>query len=391
MRTILRRITVAAATLTVIATSACGSSGTGTEESGGKTTVPIGVSLALSGQYASVGQSFREAIEHAVAAYPFRNVTPEMKYEDNRLDNGVAVQIFTKFATQEKVPVVLGGFAGPSIAVAPVADRTKTVYINPLAPTDKLAGHEYLFNTLPMTSEEMRTIAKAIYDAGHRKLGVFFAPDIDGAAATDVLAKTFTSLGGTVVERQSVAADAVDFSSQVAKLKSAEPDAIFGFAAYNVFAQVAKQIRESGIDVLLWSYRGFGEPTIFTIAKDAVEGTKYSDPAYSLDGTPEAAAATKKYREAHNGEDPGAFFTSMYDAAWVAFSAIDTAAGQKKAVPSGEDIKKLFDSQAFEGPFTGTTRFINSGPERGTVKKPFALLEARDGTFVRIRTLQPLS
>ncbi|TXK40098.1 ABC transporter substrate-binding protein [Nonomuraea sp. C10] len=391
MRTITRRAGAVAAMLAL--TAACGSGGTsgGTQDADGKITVPIGVSLALSGQYASVGQSFREAIEHAVDAYPYKNFKPEMTYEDNRLDNGAAVQVFTKFASQAKVPVVLGGFAGPSIAVAPVADRTRTVYINPLAPTDKLAGHEYLFNTLPMTSEEMRTVAKAMWDAGHRKIGVVFAPDIDGGSATDVLAETFTRLGGTVAERQSVAADAVDFSSQVAKLKDADPDAIFGFAAYSVFAQVAKQIREAGVDVPLWSYRGFGEPTIFTIAKEAVEGTKYSDPSYSLDGTPEAAAATRKYREKHASKDPGAFFTSMYDATWVALSAIDAIAGETKAAPTGEDVKKLFDSQAFEAPYTGTTRFLNSGPERGTVKKPFALFEARDGAFVRVETLEPVS
>lgn len=390
MRSTFGRTTLAVLTATaLLATSACGNDDSGAKTADGKIVVPVGVSLALSGAYASVGQSFREAVESAVAAYPYQHIKPEVSYEDNRLDNAAAVQVFTRFASQQKVPVVLGGFAGPSIAVAPVADRVKTVYINPLAPTDKLAGHQYLFNTLPMTSEEMRTAAKAVWDAGHRKLGIFFAPDIDGESATNVLAKAFTELGGTVTERQSVAADAVDFSSQIAKLKASGPDAIFGFAAYSVFGQVAKQLRESGVTVPLWSYRGFGEPTIFKVAKDAVQGTKYTDPAYSLDGTPEATAATTKFKSAHNGDSPGAFFTSMYDATWVALEAIDKIAGDKNAAPTGEDVKKLFDSQSMSAPFTGATTFVNSGPERGTVKKPFALFEAKGSTFIRIKTLDP--
>lgn len=356
----------------------------------GKITVPVGVSLALSGQYASVGSSFQEGVRAAVADYPYQHITPQLDIKDNRLENPLAVQVFTQFASND-VPVVLGGFAGPSIAVGPVADRTETVYINPLAPSDKLAGFEYLFNTLPMTSEEMRVTAKAIYDAGYRRIGVFFAPDIDGGGATDVLADAFTKLGGTVVDRQSVNAGAADFASQVAKLKDANPDAIFGFAAYSVFGVVAKQLREAGVTAPLWSYRGFGEPSVFEVAGDAVQGTRYTTPSSALEESPEAKAATQRYRDSHGGQDPGSFFTSMYDATWVAMAALDQAAGEKGEVPTGEDVKTLFDSTAFAAPYSGDTEFVNDGPERGTVKKPFDLMEVQGRQFVKVTTLAPSS
>src|SRR5690606_6208659 len=137
--------------------------------------------------YASVGMSFQEGIKAAVADYPYKHFNPRIVYEDNRLENTLAVQVFTRFVSQ-KVPVVLGGFAGPSMAVAPIANRSKVVYINPLAPSDSLGGHDYVYNTFPMTAEEMRTAAQALYDQGVRRLGIFFAQDIDGGNATNVLA-----------------------------------------------------------------------------------------------------------------------------------------------------------------------------------------------------------
>lgn len=381
-------LAIACAALLVASCASSGAGNAGAQPADGKITVPLGVSLALSGQYASVGSSFQEGVNAAVADFPYQHITPQLDIQDNRLENPLAVQVFTQFASKD-IPVVLGGFAGPSIAVGPVADRTQTVYINPLAPSDKLAGFEYLFNTLPMTSEEMRVTAKAIYDAGYRRIGVFFAPDIDGGGATDVLADAFTRLGGTVVDRQSVNATAADFASQVAKLKDANPDAVFGFAAYSVFGVVAKQLREAGVSAPLWSYRGFGEPSVFDVAGDAVEATRYTTPSSSLEGSPEAAAATQRYRDAHGGQAPGSFFTSMYDATWVALAALDRAAGEKGAVPTGEDVKKLFDTTTFAAPYSGDTEFVNAGPERGTVKKPFDLMEVQGRQFVKVTTLAP--
>lgn len=355
---------------------------------GAKVEVPIGVSLALSGRYASVGTSFQEGVNAAVKDYPYKNFTPKLIFEDNRLDNTLAVQVFSQFVSQ-KVPVVLGGFAGPSLAVAPIANRSKVVYINPLAPSDSLGGHEYVYNTFPMTAEEMRVAAQALYDSGARKLGVFFAPDIDGKNATDVLANRFQQLGGKVVERQSVDSTAADFASQVAKLNAAGPDAIFGFAAYNVYGAVAKQLREASVTVPLWSYRGFGEPSIFKIAGNAIEGTRYTTPSLSLTGTPEAAAAEKAYSASHDRQPPGTFFTSMYDATWVVLAAIDELTGKKQKVPTGAEVKALLDSKPLMAPFTGVTKFQTSGAQKGTVRKPFDLYEVRGQSFVKVQTLKP--
>jgi ABC-type branched-subunit amino acid transport system substrate-binding protein len=78
---------------------------------------------------------------------------------DNKGDPTQAAVVFNKLVDVEKVPVVFGGFTNLCEPVVPIAARTKTVYINPLAPADPLGGKPYVYNTLPLAAQEMDVFA----------------------------------------------------------------------------------------------------------------------------------------------------------------------------------------------------------------------------------------
>ena len=358
-------------------TAACGDDGTaGATESSGE--IKVGVSVALTGSYADVGKWFLRGVELAAKRYEGKNFTSvKVVSEDNKGEPTQAAVVFNKLVDVEDVPVVFGGFTNLSEPVVPIASRSKTVYINPLAPADSLGGKPYVYNTLPLAAQEMDVLARWLHEnPDYRRLALLTSSQHDGVSAGETISEKFEGLGGEVVEWQQHQAEQADFSAAIAKIEASDPDVIMIHDPFRDFARAVRSVREAGLTQPIVGYRGVESPDLVAMCGEACEGVVYTIPYYDA-SSPEAKAVTDAYK-AEYGEEASFYFGVMYDAAWAVLSAIDKALGDGATEVDGETLNKALVGTPFDTPFTGTTELTDGGVPKG---KPFFVKVIKNGKF----------
>jgi len=162
---------------------------------------------------------------------------------------------FTQIAEQAKVPVLSYCSSNPAITNA--GD-----YIFRNYPSDNYQGTyaaDYLYNTL-----------------GKKKVAVFYSETDWANGIKQVFAQEFTKLGGQIVADEGFSQSSSDVRTSVAKIKAANPDAVY-FLGYTAETLVAlKQSHEGGLKVSTWlGGDAWDDPKLWPVVGSYGEGMKY--------------------------------------------------------------------------------------------------------------------
>ncbi|MDP2752894.1 MAG: ABC transporter substrate-binding protein, partial [Nitrospirota bacterium] len=138
--------------------------------------IKIGASLPLTGEIASYGNRAKRGIEialdeiNSVGGINGKKVL--VIFEDEKNDPKTAVSIITKFATVDKLPVVIGS-AGSTVTLAmtPIANQNKVVLISPMSSSIKLTTESgpYFFRVCPADDAQAKILADWVFEEGHKK------------------------------------------------------------------------------------------------------------------------------------------------------------------------------------------------------------------------------
>lgn len=139
--------------LVVVATLVVNKSGRENDE------VTVGAILPLTGDAGSYGVGLKRGMDLALDAI---NLNDGIKgrdliiaYEDSQADPAKAVSAFNKLRSVDGVPMVLGAmFSAGTLAIAPIAERSKTVLLSPTASAVELTdAGDYIFRitAVPLT------------------------------------------------------------------------------------------------------------------------------------------------------------------------------------------------------------------------------------------------
>ena len=109
---------------------------------------------------------------------------------------------------------------------------------------------------------------------------------------------TFEELGGSVVAFETYTTGDRDFSAQLTKIKSVNPDVVFLPAYYNDVGLIAQQARRQGIDQPLVGSDAWSSPELIKLSEGAVEGAYFAN-HYAADI---ATPAAKKFIGAYQAE-----------------------------------------------------------------------------------------
>src|SRR5690606_10334006 len=140
------------------------------------------------------------------------------------------------------VPMIITGYSGPSLAMAPLAGRRKVIVVNAGAQSDKLAdaGH-YLLNTVPLAATEVGRMAQYLREELKAETGaVIYVKDAQGEAGLEAFTHKFEALGGKVLGSESVPFGETNFRGPLSKIAALEPDVLFVVQS-NGFVQLAEQ------------------------------------------------------------------------------------------------------------------------------------------------------
>lgn len=314
----------------------------------------VGLLLTLSGPSAVLGQQARDGFQLAMKDLGGKlgGREAEIIIVDDELKPDVAVTKVKGLLERDKVDFVVGPiFSNVAVAVhKPIVDAS-TFYISVNAGPSNLAGkscNPYFFATSYQNDQNHEVLGKVAQDRGYKKV-YLLAPNYQ--AGKDALAGFKRHYKGEVVEESYVPLNNLDFQSELAKIASMSPDAIFTFMPGGMGVNLVKQYRAAGLADRIPFLSAFtvDESTLPAQQDAAIGMLGGSNWAPNLD-TPENKKFVAAYEAAYNSV-PGSYSMHAYDAALLIDSALKATGGKmdnKDAVRSA--IKKA-DFKSLRGDF----------------------------------------
>jgi branched-chain amino acid transport system substrate-binding protein len=376
-------VAVAAALALTACGGESGSAGSSGGDEGGTETYPLGIAMALSGANAGLGQDFVRFMEFAVddvnEQYAADGVKIELVIEDTQATAEVGLSALNKLATVEEVPAVFTAWSAVVKAMAPASEDLGVALFNVGANSPELEGAgANLRNFFPLSSVDVRALATYMAEEeGAETAAIIRVNNATGEGAADVYQEAFEEAGGEVVAVETIEQDAVDASSQVAKVLAEKPDTIHVQTLLGESVAVLKALDEQGADVPITSYSGVGTAiSVRDASGAAMDGLTYTTLAGAAADDPKVAELVDRFVEEHGAEPAGlSYDIYMYDSIFFYAEIIKQLREQDKEV-TGENILALVDEVGtFENlPLQGSTTFT----EEGTVIKDVILKRVED-------------
>ena len=252
----------AAAALLLLA-AGCGSKGARTSDTGGAAggKLTLGASLSLSGSLVKEGKLTQEGYDVCVKVVNDKGGVPiggkkytlEISYQDDTSKPDTAGQIVDQF-NNNGVKLILGPYGSATTeAAAAVVERNGQVMADSAGADDKIfaKGYQRTFAVLSPAKAYVASMVQTVYDlANPRPVNVAFISADDGFSKTATKGgiDKAKELGFNVVAEEYVPNGTSDVSTALTKIKSKNPDVIFGSVHLAEGVAIIKQAKELGVN-----------------------------------------------------------------------------------------------------------------------------------------------
>ncbi|HEY8909920.1 MAG TPA: ABC transporter substrate-binding protein [Desulfosporosinus sp.] len=301
--------------------------------------------------------------------------------EDNAGQKDQAINITNKLISQDKVVAIIGDpTTGITRVAGQIANSKKTVIMSAGATgTNVVEIGPYVFrDTLLDTIAAPATMKYIIQDKGWKNVALITSKNNDYSVS---LSKIFTDAiktnGGNIVIEEFIQDKDTDFSGQITKIKSANPDVIVFSGYYTEGALIMKKAREVGIKAVMVGGDGLQGDDLMKIGGDAVEGSI----SYAGFSPEQPTANTEKFINAfkakYTNEVPDLFSAQGYDALMLIAKSIKDA--------NSAEPEKFKDTLATTKNYDGVSGTITFQASREPIKSPVYLLEVKGGKFALLK------
>lgn len=361
-------------------------------------TIKVGLIVELTGDMPGVGASSKNAAQLAVneqnsvggisiGGKPYQI---ELVVEDNASKAEQSVAAVNKLITQDNVLAIVGPNASlGAIPAAEIAEYNKTLLItpwstNPKTTLDTTTGKskDYVFRACYTDPFEGRVLARFVLEKlKAKKVAVLY--DVASEAPksqADLFRLTFEELGGKTVAFETYTTGDRDFSAQLTKIKSANPDVIFLPAYYNDVGLIAQQAHRAGITQPLVGSDAWSSPELIKLSNGTVEGDYFANHYASDIATPTAKKFIDAYAKQY-GTIPDDVAALTYDSMGLLFEAI-------KKSPT-LDRKVVRDSLATLVNYPGVTGDIKFTAGSGDPVKSAVIMQIKGDKFVWVMNAAP--
>ena len=361
-------------------------------------TIKVGLIVELTGDMPGVGASSKNAAQLAVneqnsaggisiGGKPYQI---ELVVEDNASKAEQSVAAVNKLITQDNVLAIVGPNASlGAIPAAEIAEYNKTLLItpwstNPKTTLDTTTGKpkDYVFRACYTDPFEGRVLARFVLEKlKAKKVAVLY--DVASEAPksqADLFRLTFEELGGKTVAFETYTTGDRDFSAQLTKIKSANPDVIFLPAYYNDVGLIAQQAHRAGITKPLVGSDAWSSPELIKLSNGTVEGDYFANHYASDIATPTAKKFIDAYAKQY-GTIPDDVAALTYDSMGLLFEAI-------KKSPT-LDRKVVRDSLATLANYPGVTGDIKFTAGSGDPVKSAVIMQIKGDKFVWVMNAAP--
>lgn len=343
--------------------------------------IKIGVIAPLTGNEANYGVDSVGGIEIALeeinAQGGINGRTIEIIKEDDVCsDARMATKAAQKLTDVDKVVAIVGQVCSASLlATAPIAEAAKTVVVGCCTsnPAITQAG-DYIFRVWPSDALQGKDMANYVYTvAGLRTAATIYTTSDYNYALQDVFKTEFERLGGSVVAQETYAADAKDFRTQLTKIKTKNPEALY-VVPYGEGGLVLKQAKELGVRAKVFASETIASKEVVAAAAGAADGVIYATPGFDSEN-PKSKLFLEKFK-AKYGKEPSiaVIAADAYD------SMMLVAEGLKQNVTSDAVKAYLYTVKDYDG--AGGTLTIDSN---GDALKTFQLMKIEGTEFKALK------
>lgn len=346
--------------------------------------ITIGALFPMSGPNASYGDVFGSGANLAVEHINADNMLGgklTIQYEDSQGLPQQGLIGMNKLVNVEKVPYVLSAFTGVSKAISTIASRTKTVAVNGGGVGPDLAElGPYFWNIIPLANYEVRAmIPYLVSERKLKRIVLVYVDDPLGQSIRKEMESTLPAAGGQLLEALSVPANTQQFGGIAARVRAANPDAIY-VASYGAQqSQIVKQFRDNGLKQPFASYTAFSIPEINALPEAA--GSVYTSQSVDWSSQdPVTKRFVDDYRKKYN-KPPTAYVANYYNTVRV-FALLAQQLAKKGLPITGENLlKQRTEVKTFD--LVGGKVTI---ADNGTVTMPMQIneIDGKDGKVVSV-------
>ncbi|MFF7201042.1 MULTISPECIES: branched-chain amino acid ABC transporter substrate-binding protein [unclassified Streptomyces] len=346
-------VTTGALTLT-----ACGSRDDDKgNDSGGKTTVVIGVDAPLTGSLSALGQGIKNSVDLAAKTANKNNEVPGVEFKVESYDDQAIPASgqanATKLVGNKDVLGVVGPLnSGVSQSMQGVFNTANLTQVSPANTNPSLSqGDNWgkgekkrpfktYFRTATTDVIQGKFAAQYLYnDAKKKKVYVVDDKQTYGAGLAAIFSAEFKRLGGTIAGTDHVTVKETDFSSTADKVKASGADSVYFGGQYPEGGLLSDQVKKAGAKIPTMGGDGIYDPAFIKASGVANDGDLATSVGYPVEKLPTAKKFIADYQAGGYKDPYAAYGGYSYDAGWAIIQAV-------KAVVAANDGKVPDDARA---------------------------------------------
>ncbi len=251
-------------------------------------------------------------------------------YEDSAGNKEQAISGVRQLIGSKKVPLILGPtLSNEMFAAGPVANGRKIPIVGTSTTANGITDiGPYVFRTAMPEADVIPVTLRAAKDKlGVKKVAVMYGnDDAFTKSAYDVMKAALDKLGIEVLTTETFGSKDTDFSAQLTKIKSLNPDAIVVSALAEAGSGILLAKKALGFpdSVRVIGGNGLNSPKVGEIAGEGANGTIVGSPWFIGKTDPANQAFVAAFKARYN-ENPDQFAAQAYDTLKIVAQAIGAA------------------------------------------------------------------
>lgn len=326
--------------------------------------ITVGVLLSLTGPAASLGIPEKNALTLVPKQIAGEKVN--MIVLDDGSDPTSAVQNTKKLIAENKVDIIIGtSTTGASLAMIDSIFEGKTPNIS-LAASSRVTGpmdekRHWIFKTIPNENQPAERTVAHMKATGIKRVGFIGFADAYGDSWADSMKKAGAAAGIEIIGVERFNRTDTSVTSQVLKLMSMKPDAVFIAGSGTPAAMPQKTLAEKGYKGAVYQTYGIANLDFLRVSGKDAEGAFFAAAPVIVASQLPASNPSKKvamdlikrYEDAFGAGSFSVFASNAWDAWGLLENAAPTAL--KSARPGTAEFRK-----ALRDALEGTRNLVSS-------------------------------